>query len=761
MAGEVLSVTLESGTGTDGAGGSLVVRLSGRFDGAGAALFDAAVLPLLAGTGSGAPAGVVLDFGGVSYLSSAGIRSVVRAGQAAGRAGAALVLASLTPFVAQVLDHSGLLGMLTVVASVEEGLRVACRRAGGDSSPQTAVAGGRRYLVTKQAAGGAPLEAWGTPGGATLESPSLSELGIALGVGGLGASRAEALPALGPFLSSGRVVALAPADGRGEPDYLVTARPAEATFHVAWGTGIAGDPALLVELPGGRVTAGELASELVTLAGRAEIAFVVVSGAEGVLGTVAESVDELRSGRGVSRAFPAATGVVAVAVAVGLAGPGFSAHAVALSEAPPSGTAGGPVGDALAAALVLEHLSGVVVLDPSTVLISPRAWVWAPGGVVRGAAKMTAVELVDEEPFPDEWLAIARRIYSDSSRVRLRRLAGGFSSSAFQAESWDREGRRTIPTVLKIASHSFTEREEKAYHACVKSFILNNATVIMGRAAEGDWAGLRYNFLGVNGPESRLAWLGDRFEARPFDEVEPLLEALFGRILAPWYEQTREEEVDLRSEHDPSGLFTRLAEDARDVLGIDPGAETIACPEVGAFLPNPYRFLRQPPEDRQRSRLAWPVCITHGDLNLNNVLLDEKENIYVIDFSETRPRNAVADFARLEALVTLQTTRVESEADAARVCRFFAGLVGVGTLDEQPPLATDGLDPAVEKAGRFVACLRRHAARVVAPRRDLVPYLWPLLQWTVPIVSFRQIPPLRKRVSMVASALVVRRILEG
>ena len=85
----------------------------------------------------------------------------------------------------------------------------------------------------------------------------------------------------------------------------------------------------------------------------------------------------------------------------------------------------------------------------------------------------------------------------------------------------------------------------------------------------------------------------------------------------------------------------------------------------------------------------------------------------------------------------------------------------MGTLDEQPSLSTDGEDPSVEKAWRFVSCLRRHAARIVAPRRQLVPYLWPLLQWTVPLVSFRQLPPLRKRVSMVASALVVRRILSG
>ena len=201
---------------------------------------------------------------------------------------------------------------------------------------------------------------------------------------------------------------------------------------------------------------------------------------------------------------------------------------------------------------------------------------------------------------------------------------------------------------------------------------------------------------------------------------------------------------------------------ACEFLGLDPQAEEVDCPEIGARLPNPYRFLRRPAGAAPGERRRWPVCITHGDLNPNNVLLDEKENLYVIDFSETRVRNAVSDFARLEALAALQTTRVADATDAARVCRFVERLVSVPALGSPILPSADGADdPALAKAELLIGCLRRHAARVVAPRTDLAPYLWPLLQWTAPIVSFRQVPLLGKRVSMVASALIVRRILAG
>ena len=48
------------------------------------------------------------------------------------------------------------------------------------------------------------------------------------------------------------------------------------------------------------------------------------------------------------------------------------------------------------------------------------------------------------------------------------------------------------------------------------------------------------------------------------------------------------------------------------------------------------------------------TSICHGDLNMQYVLLDERENIYVIDFSETRPRNIVSDLGLAKKVRGLQ-----------------------------------------------------------------------------------------------------------
>lgn len=748
MAEDGLRIELEE------AGAATVARLAGRFDGAGAARFDREALGRLASRTT-----VVLDLSEVPYVSSAALRSFLRLSQALGASGGTFVVCGLTPFVREVLELSGLLGRFRTASTVPEALSLleAARPA---EAVADLVRGGRRWTVTPLPSVASRLVRWGRADGlqdpSAWESPSVEQLGVAFGFGGLGTSRADAARSAGAFLSTGGLVALAPAGERGEPDYLVTSRPAESTVHVAVGVSLEGEPAYRLRLETGPATFGEVADdlrELVRRGGGATAGFVLLaedeSSADGgallVVGLAGEAAAGVPAEAGRSDS-PAGSSFVAVGVA--LAGP------------LPSPSPGADLSRRLAELPGLEAVGAVRDLGPADPLGPTEAWVFAPRGEVAGSGRLTEVLLEGGGELRDEWLTIIRRVCSDAGRVTLRALAGGYSATTYQVESLDREGRRTIPTVLKISDLAFSSREEAAWRESVRPFILNNATVIMGRATEGPWAGLRYNFLGITGASSRLRWLGERWAERPFAELVPILDTLFGQILDPWYGQAREEEAPLWVMHDPTPLFPRIPLDAEEALGVDLSGDEVDVPELGTRLPNPYRYLGERLAGRGGRTRRCKVSITHGDLNLNNVLLDEKDNIYVIDFSETRRRSAVADFARLEALLALQTTRVSSPEDLARGARFFEGLVSVGSLAEAPPLVDDGRDPAVAKAWEFVALLRRHAARVAAPGTDLVPYLVPLLEWALPIVSFRQMPAIAKRLSMIASALVVRRLRE-
>lgn len=763
------------------------VRLEGRLDGVGAAALDRE-LPAVR-----ADHDVILDVGGVSYLSSAGVRSLLRLAQGQRTAGRALVLTGLAPQVGEILELSGLLGELEVAPSPAQARTLLRSGARGASTPSDVLVGDRRYSVSLNREARSELVVWGdwrspaSPPEAASGSVllTLEELGLAWGVAALAGNREQALASYGAFVSTPGLLAVRPADGVGEPDDLAADRPAEATAFVLHALALAGTAGWRVATSA-VLTLRELLDDCRVLAAGDDdappiLGYAVlarwVDGPARVAHTSADLLAsewpeaEIKAGEAVllvgltiAREHAGKRGASSLALLHGRGpecqpgGALFSCHGLRLAELP--ATDGADVLAAIRQLVARDGHRGVVRLDPEARVEAARGVIFAPARVVAGEEALPQIAVNSGAPLSDEWQVITRRIYADSGRVALTELTGGYSATTYQAESWDRADRRTIPTVLKIATRDFTEREERAYHEHVKPFILNNSTVIMGRANQGPWAGLRYNFVGITGSGSRLTWLADHYRGRPFDEIAPILEAVFGTVLWPWYGQSHAEELALYQRHDPARIFPRIPEDGAAHLGVDPEAETIACREFGRTLPNPYYLLRHDLRERFARRRRWPVAITHGDLNLSNILLDEKENIYVIDFSETGPRNAVADFARIEPMIALELTRLASGADFAALLDLFAGMVSVSRLDEPPPFRYSGDDPMVEKAHRTVCLLRRCATRTVAPETDLLPYLLPLLEWTMPIVSYRQVSARLRRLSMLCSALICERILE-
>jgi anti-anti-sigma factor len=181
-----------------------VLTLAGRFDGYGASVFDQKVEPLAHESTSW-----VLDFGSVQYISSMGIRSLLRAEKRLRQQHGGVVLVGLSPSIRQVLEIVGLLGHFRTAESVEGAVSLV--RAQADA-PARALqrTRGNRSCTFWPLNGCSVLEVWGSlaprgagaPGTDVLQSLTIEDLGFAFGEGGFGATRAEASGAAGPFLSA-------------------------------------------------------------------------------------------------------------------------------------------------------------------------------------------------------------------------------------------------------------------------------------------------------------------------------------------------------------------------------------------------------------------------------------------------------------------------------------------------------------------------------------------------------------------------------
>ena len=770
-----------------------LITLAGRWDGYGASQFEKEI-PALAERGID----VIVDLSGVNYLSSSGIRSLLKLENALRPKGAQAILVKPSPFVREVLNCAGLLRQIRVAGSTEEAWAMAAGSSPEAEAPFQQIIGGREYLLKRLGDNPCALDLWGDPPGLPdkivreedLEGIPLRDLDYSFGIGGFGDSRQQASASLGEYVSLPGIAGVVPADGNGFPDLLTAREQPDAMVYVAAAAGFSCPPSIFAEVRskqpvGVQDLANDLSAAVEAFSGTAfpALGFLLLAAPSQLTGSVfgkpIPTEDRFDRTRGPfpaaavlvvgivseERALPATSGppLSAFAQFKGSAAGGgrfFHGHALVLPEFDPYRSEKN-IDRIVRSVAESESTLGAVHIEPETAFIDPRIWIYPLAAARPGMEKLLQIELADgADEFPEEWETITRRICRDARRVVLTPLHGGFMSKTFHVAGYDTEGRRMLPTVLKIGPTALTRREEEAHRNFVEKYILNNSTSIMGSAACGDWAGLRYNFVGITGPGSRIRSLRDHYLSRPLKELVPLFETIFTNILKPWHGQPRWENFHPYEEHNPLRLFPDIIENAERHLGISPDNRIIECTELGCSLPNPYYFLKHEYPRRKETSLPWYKCVTHGDLNLQNILVDEKENIYIIDFSETRIRSAAADFARMEAQLRFQMTRIETERDLAELLEFELGLAEPSRMSELPPFRYHGSDAVVSKAYEIIRLLRHYADKVTIFEEDPVPYLLALLEWTYPFVSFRDATPLLMRFSACSAAILCRKIID-
>ncbi|MBF0284819.1 MAG: STAS domain-containing protein [Magnetococcales bacterium] len=97
-------------------GAALVLRLTGRLDGGGSGALEALLLERIAqGVGE-----IVVDFTGVDYISSAGLRVLLMGAKRVKPSGGRLALSGMVESIREVFEVSGFLKILPAFATVEE-----------------------------------------------------------------------------------------------------------------------------------------------------------------------------------------------------------------------------------------------------------------------------------------------------------------------------------------------------------------------------------------------------------------------------------------------------------------------------------------------------------------------------------------------------------------------------------------------------------------------------------------------------------------
>ena len=743
----MLSITIQTDTPHP------LVTPVGKLDSTTCNEFDQAIKPLIDQFNC-----LIINLAGCNYLSSAGIRILLLSEKKLLAKGGGLFLSGVKPEVFQILEMAGLHQVFRLFESPDAARmeidrkliksRGNCEWSDGNFSFQFHQIGIERNAALL----------WKDQGIA-----GYNELDVAIGTGWPCENHSELEQSEGLFISDGRCSGFVPLDAEFPSDFRIPQNPARAGVFT-------GQVITFGKSPTGMVRLTELSSILPgqLAQGLHQMKSLLSSGNNDLLAAVIADYNpefpSIMIGLIIDRELVSTLRHSGLDDLSGFINDGGSGArlwgARFILDKAPSVPTDISLLKFLENTLTIENIIDVGIIESSKPLVNPICWMFLSQGAADASSSRLQIEKEGDFLFEPHKAFLTRRLYTDSARLIVKPLHGGYSAQTFQVASFDSKGRKLRPTVLKIGNRAMITRESDRCQQYALPFILNNSAIVLGTEFFGDTGALRYNFVGIGGEQTQLKWLAYYFHHWPLNQLEPLFDKIFLQILKPWYGQPVQETIYPFREHDPRlTFFPQLCQTAEQLFSISSGNQFLTIEETGRKIINPYWFLQQEYARLNDTGIEYFTAICHGDLNMQNILLDEDMNVYLIDFSETKPRSLISDFARLEAIFIVEHAPVENDKDMEEYVLFLTRFYGTVQLDEAPKINYHGAHPdIIERITALILKMRSYALVGVNGDPNPVPYCMALLEWILPVVCYSSAPLNHQRLSMIASGLLCEQV---
>ncbi|NCB96779.1 MAG: hypothetical protein EOM36_00260, partial [Bacteroidia bacterium] len=261
---------------------------------------------------------------------------------------------------------------------------------------------------------------------------------------------------------------------------------------------------------------------------------------------------------------------------------------------------------------------------------------------------------------------------------------------------------------------------------------------------------------------TKLEWLTHYFNTMQVEQLEMLFDKIFLKILNPWYGQPVKKEIQQYREHDPRlTFFPNLCEVAEKELDISSDDKYIVLDGIDIEQINPYWFLKYEYKRREEKTVDYNVSVCHGDLNMQNILLDKDMNVYLIDFSETRPRAVVSDFARLEAIFMIESALLDTPKNIKKTIDLVSAFYDHNVIDKKASFIWKGEVPEIVRRNVGLSYkMREYANHSLSEDKSIVQYYIAMLEWTLPIVCYGSVDLIHKKLSAFIAGKLCEKLLE-
>ncbi len=726
------------------------IEIEGRLDTLTAADFDVEVSKIMEKEHL-----LLFDFSKCRYLSSNGIRSLmIISKKLASRKQGKLILVSVPAEIRHVLEVSGLDRVFTIADSLKDGVGILEKDF--EAPLKLLKTGDENWLFECQSSSmlGQTGWLWHKEGIAGQD-----ELGVAVGDGRPAEAFETGAHGDGLLFTAGSLAAFIPDDQSAVSDFRISVEPSQAGIIVNEACSFGLEANAFLRLTGDApITWKELLEAINELSGKINknrliTGFVIASdhpGWKGVTTGIVAETDLVSQTDRQSLYFLKSSDEMSPILS-------FAAMTLTL-EKMQQPSAGGSLSSFLNGHISFENVVGLKSMALDENFVNPVVWLFIGDKTMDAGSKrisITAPDVFYDGPYKS---FLVRRLYKDSSRLELKALQGGFSAQTFHVTSWDAAGRKLRPTVLKIADRDMITREAKHCKEYAMPYILNNSAMILGTEFFGASGALRYNFVGIGGEENKLKWLTNYFLEWQPEQLEPLFDKIFLKILKPWYGQAVKQTIYPYRDHDPTKtFFPDIFPKAEALLAVSADDKQVMVKEMGRNMINPYWVLKYHYLKMEDMEVESCTSICHGDLNMQNILLDEQMNVYLIDFSETRPRSVVSDFARMEAIFMTEFMPVKTDGDLKQMVDVLLDFYGDTDFEARNNWAGN-INEAIRRNLYMSTLMRRYAIHHAGGCTFVQPYFLAMLEWVLPVVCYRQATPLQKRLSFILASILFEKL---
>lgn len=329
---------------------------------------------------------------------------------------------------------------------------------------------------------------------------------------------------------------------------------------------------------------------------------------------------------------------------------------------------------------------------------------------------------------------ILRRLFTDSLEIKVSEIAKGSRGTVvYRVASRNLQGDWRIPFATKIAWKAQILQEEKNYHKWVKHRLggARYASMLGQAVCSFNKGGINMSFLNVE-----LAGLREFKSFFHIADVELIVQAisnLFTQTLSYWYESKEPEELHLAQEYmnylnvERWNLDRAISRHLKELKN----TKTIHLTDIDVSFANPIEpfkaLLNSPDLFEKRTYLST----THGDLHASNILVDDQNSCWLIDFSNTGRSHILRDFIELEVSIKFDLLNTDN---LKTLFSIESHLLSQKDFREFPEFLTSDVES--KKVLEVIKKIREYAYLTIAPNNNMQEYYIGLLFYSLNMLRF-------------------------